>query len=87
MDTGGNQTVLYSFAGGADGNGPNAGVILDSSGNLYGTTTLGGGAANAGTVFKIDTTLHETVLYSFLGVPDGANPLKLGRGIQAGHQQ
>jgi uncharacterized repeat protein (TIGR03803 family) len=75
VDTGGNQTVLYSFAGGADGNGPNAGVILDSSGNLYGTTTLGGGAANAGTVFKIDTTLHETVLYSFLGVPDGANPL------------
>jgi uncharacterized repeat protein (TIGR03803 family) len=75
LDTGGNQTVLHSFGGGADGNGPNAGVILDSSGNLYGTTTLGGGAANAGTVFKIDTTLHETVLYSFLGVPDGANPL------------
>ena len=38
VDTSGNETVLYSFTGGADGAYPNAGVILDSAGNLYGTT-------------------------------------------------
>lgn len=45
-------TVLYSFTGGADGDYPSAGVILDSAGNLYGTTLIGGTFYN-GTVFKI----------------------------------
>ena len=48
-------------------------MIRDSAGNLYGTTT-GGGAANAGVVYKLDTTGQETVLYSFTGGADGANP-------------
>jgi uncharacterized repeat protein (TIGR03803 family) len=74
IDTSGNETVLYSFTGGADGGGPLAGVILDSKGNLYGTTN-GGGASNAGVVFKVDTSGDETVLYSFTGGADGGGPL------------
>jgi uncharacterized repeat protein (TIGR03803 family) len=44
--------VLYSFTGGTDGGEPLAGVIQDSAGNLYGTTS-GGGIDNHGVVFKL----------------------------------
>jgi uncharacterized repeat protein (TIGR03803 family) len=73
VDTSGNYTVLYSFTGGADGSSPNS-LIRDWAGNLYGTTTYGGGAASAGVVFKVDTSGNETVLYSFTGGADGGNP-------------
>jgi uncharacterized repeat protein (TIGR03803 family) len=66
-------TVLYSFAGGADGANPLGGVIQSSDGNFYGTTRAGG-ATNTGTVFKITPAGVETVLYSFVGGTDGANP-------------
>ncbi len=39
-------TDLYDFKGGADGGGPNGGVVLDSEGNLYGTTYFGGTGGN-----------------------------------------
>ena len=67
-------TVLYSFKGGTDGNGPVAGLVLDTTGNLYGTTQLGGSAGN-GVVFKVDTTGAETVLHSFTGKTDGGQPV------------
>ena len=73
LDTSGNETVLYSFTGGADGKNPYAGVIRDSAGNLYGTT-YNGGAAGSGVVYKVDASGHETVLYSFTGGADGGNP-------------
>src|ERR1017187_8717518 len=73
LSTGGQETVLYSFTGGADGGYPYAGVIRDSAGNLYGTTVYGG-PANQGVVYKVDTTGHETVLYSFTGGADGGWP-------------
>lgn len=66
-------TILYSFTNGADGGQPYASLVRDSAGNLYGTTAVGG-ASNFGTVFKVDTTGKETVLYSFGGGADGANP-------------
>jgi uncharacterized repeat protein (TIGR03803 family) len=69
----GKQTVLYSFTGGADGGQPNASVVRDGAGNLYGTT-VGGGASGHGTVFKLDKTGKETVLYSFTGGTDAAAP-------------
>ena len=72
----GTETVLHSFAGGTtDGARPEAGLIMDSAGNLYGTTLVAG-ANQAGTVFKIDlTTGTETVLYSFSdNTTDGADP-------------
>jgi uncharacterized repeat protein (TIGR03803 family) len=72
LDTAGQETVLYTFTGGADGGGPNA-VIRDSAGNLYGTTG-GGGTSGAGVVFKVDAAGHETVLYSFTGGADGGSP-------------
>jgi uncharacterized repeat protein (TIGR03803 family) len=74
LDTTGHETVLYAFTGGADGGQPQAGVIFDSAGNLYGTT-YGGGASRAGVVFKLDTAGHETVLHSFTGGADGYGPL------------
>ena len=52
---------------------PQAGVVRDSSGNLYGTTQ-NGGSSNAGTVFKVDPTGKKTVLYSFTGSTDGGYP-------------
>ncbi len=70
----GQETVLYSFLGGADGAYPRAGLILDAAGNLYGTTSAGG-SADAGVVFKIDATGRETVLYTFTGGADGREPL------------
>jgi uncharacterized repeat protein (TIGR03803 family) len=65
--------VLYSFTNGADGGQPYAALIRDSGGNLYGTTAVGG-ASNFGAVFKLSKTGKETVLHSFSGGTDGANP-------------
>ena len=77
VDALGNETVLYSFTGGADGGGPYAGLVMDSSGNLYGATYEGGGAGNGegyGVVYKLDRTGNETVLYTFASLSDGGNP-------------
>ena len=49
-------------------------MIRDLLGNLYGTTITAAGASGAGVVFKVDTSGHETVLYSFTGGADGAAP-------------
>ena len=73
LDAKGQETVLYSFTGGADGGYPYSGVIRDATGNLYGTTTYGGGA-DLGVVYKVDATGHETVLHSFTGAADGGHP-------------
>jgi uncharacterized repeat protein (TIGR03803 family) len=77
LDTSGQETVLYSFTGGADGSGPLAGVIRDAAGNLYGTTLYGGtgpGYSGIGVVFKVDSSNRETVVYSFPGGADGSGP-------------
>jgi uncharacterized repeat protein (TIGR03803 family) len=73
LDSAGNQTVLYSFPAGTDGTWPKTGVALDSSGNLYGTTAAGG-TYDSGTVYKLDTSGHEKVLYSFMNGADGGYP-------------
>jgi uncharacterized repeat protein (TIGR03803 family) len=76
----GSESVLYAFYGGSDGAYPYAGLILDASGNLYGTTTEGGGSGTGcqgygcGTVFKIAPNGTETVLYAFAGGADGWYP-------------
>jgi uncharacterized repeat protein (TIGR03803 family) len=74
LDITGKEKVLYNFSGAPDGANPEAGVVMDAAGNLYGTTFFGG-ASGDGTVFKLDTAGKETVLYSFSGTPDGANPV------------
>jgi uncharacterized repeat protein (TIGR03803 family) len=76
----GTETVLYSFAGGSDGANPAAGLMIGTDGTLYGTTQYGG-TSNLGTVFqltpptKIGGAWSETVLHSFTGGSDGANPV------------
>jgi uncharacterized repeat protein (TIGR03803 family) len=73
LDPTGAETVLYSFPVAPDGSTPNPGLVHDSAGNLYGTTARGG-SYDAGSVFRIDASGHEAVLYSFTGGTDGANP-------------
>jgi len=74
IDRRGHLTALYLFMGGPDGANPYSTLIRDPSGNLYGTT-WNGGAHAAGTVFKIDPKTNQlTVLYTFTGGADGANP-------------
>ena len=71
------QTVLYRFAGGpGDGAYPWAGVTFDQTGNLYGTTQLGG-AFGYGTIYKLSPSgsgWTETVLYNFQRPQDGGWP-------------
>jgi uncharacterized repeat protein (TIGR03803 family) len=64
------ENRLYSFSNvGGDGNSPQAGVIFDAAGNLYGTTMIGG-SDNVGTVYELtpqaDGTWKEEILHSFL---------------------
>lgn len=69
----GTETVLYAFQGGTDGASPWAVPTMDATGNLYGTTLLGG-VGGVGTVYELVHAKggwHEKVLYSFTGGSDG----------------
>jgi uncharacterized repeat protein (TIGR03803 family) len=79
------QTVLYAFSGGEDGGFPTGGVLVDSVGNVFGTTYYGGTgscsngfATGCGVVFELyespEGTWNEKVLHSFSGPPDGQYP-------------
>jgi len=73
---------LHEFTGGSDGGNPLGGVVIGPNGALYGTTQNGG--ESLGTVFELRPPLtvckailcywNETVLYSFMGLPDGEHP-------------
>lgn len=69
--------LLYSFTGGTDGNEPEAGVVLDSAGNAYGTTCAGG-LYGQGVAYELSPgtggTWTESVLYNFGADSDGACP-------------
>jgi uncharacterized repeat protein (TIGR03803 family) len=73
------ETILYSFRPPASGTGyaPIAGVILDKSGNLYGTTSAGGADCGCGVVYRLthheDDTWTFVVLHRFVNT-DGALP-------------
>jgi uncharacterized repeat protein (TIGR03803 family) len=78
LDPSGKETVLHKFSV-SDGMLPEGGVVLDSAGNLYGTTFAGGTSpscrgSGCGTVYKIDTNGKQTVLYSFSSGSDGGFP-------------
>ncbi len=88
LDKTGRQVWLHNFTG-KNGFGPMAGLFRDAAGNLYGTTVLGGDTNcytfGCGTVFKLDKTGRETVLYEFKGVLDGWFPEALLVGDAAGN--
>ncbi len=82
-NTGGGWTenILYSFSGGQDGANPGSTPVLDTAGNLYGTTYYGGGTGcggiGCGTVFELSpegASWTETLLYRFAGGTDGSCP-------------
>lgn len=74
IDVAGTETTLHSFAGGAsDGCTPLQGLVIDESGNLYGTT-FNCGAYGNGTVFELDSAGKMTILHSFTGGRDGSGP-------------
>lgn len=70
------ESLLYSFKGGSDGSSPISNLVVDSAGNLYGTTSEGGAQCSCGTIFKLTQGANgkwtETIEYRFQGPPDGA---------------
>lgn len=74
IDTSGQESVLHAFDGSPDAAFPEGGLILDPDGDVYGTTVRGG-AADFGAVYKVDPSGNESVLYNFTGGNDGATPL------------
>ena len=84
ITSGGSEKLLYAFSGGNDGLSPDGTLAADSSGNLYGTTGLGGsnancgghvGQAGCGTVFELTTGGSESILHTFSDWrSDGAYP-------------
>jgi uncharacterized repeat protein (TIGR03803 family) len=77
ISTTGDEKVLHNFGGGSDGATPVAGFI-NVNGTLYGTTEYGGGSGcygyGCGTVYSINTSGTERVLYRFDGRSDGSGP-------------
>lgn len=77
IDQSGTESVLYRFQGGSDGQAPSAPMIY-VKGMLYGTTFFGGGSGcnfrGCGTIFKIDPSGTESIVYAFKGGSDGSNP-------------
>ena len=77
----GTENIIYAFGGNKDGAYPLAAVVADKKGNLFGTTTDGGGGTQCivqfggcGTVFEVTAKGKEMILYAFTGASDGANP-------------
>ena len=71
--------MLYSFAtlvGAADGGVPDAGLVMDADGNLYGTTVSGGPQHTSGVVFRLDPSGALHVIYNFGSQSnDGVSPM------------
>jgi uncharacterized repeat protein (TIGR03803 family) len=72
------EQVLHAFGSGKDGSNPYAGVIVDTKGNLFGTTINGGANGFGGIVYELSrtgpTTWTEAILHSFGGSGDGSQP-------------
>jgi uncharacterized repeat protein (TIGR03803 family) len=77
IDSTGNESVVYRFQGGSDGQLPAAGLIVVNN-ILFGTTIFGGGSGcnfkGCGTIFKLHLSGTESIVHSFQGGSDGANP-------------
>jgi hypothetical protein len=79
------EVTVYEFAGGEDGEFPQAGLLSDGNGGFYGTTAYGGtgscvlnGDSGCGTVFhlrRVNGGWQKTTIYNFVGAGDGEYPL------------
>ncbi|PYX31329.1 MAG: hypothetical protein DMG77_07230 [Acidobacteria bacterium] len=67
--------LVYSFAGGSDGEYTDTDLVMDQAGNIYGTSVQGG-LYGGGTVFQVTPAGVHTVLYNFTGGTDGGEPYK-----------
>ena len=65
--------VVHTFTGNSDPSYPKGALIQSADGNFYGTTNSGG-AFYAGTIFRMTRAGKVTVLHSFGGEGDGAEP-------------
>ena len=74
LDSAGQETELFSFPGGNEGEAPRSGVIQDSGGNWYGTTVGLADLQHFGTAYKLDSSGVQTVLQVFTGGADGGHP-------------
>jgi len=83
ISTAGKETILHAFTGKADGNIVNSRLVLDASGNIYGTAAGGGivtgacitqGLHGCGVLFRLSKTGKDTILHSFTDGADGATP-------------
>jgi uncharacterized repeat protein (TIGR03803 family) len=72
--TGRKETVLHAFKGSPDGAFPSAGLFMDSTGNLYGTTGNGGHDTNGGIVFEVGQDGKKRELHTFRGARGGSDP-------------
>jgi len=86
------ETILYRFQGGNDGQGVYGGITFDQAGNIYGTTTNGGGngctGPGCGTVFKLTNSQGqwtESIIHRFDQAGDGIEPLATVTIDQAGN--
>jgi uncharacterized repeat protein (TIGR03803 family) len=72
-----NETILHNFGNGTDGSEPEASLVFDADGSLYGTT-FRGGTDGSGTAFELTPAgggvWNETVLHNFGSGTDGTNP-------------
>jgi uncharacterized repeat protein (TIGR03803 family) len=69
------ERVLYSFQGGNDGSSPTSTLAFGGSGELYGTTSAGGGSCDCGTIFELALPSgSESIVHRFAGGADGAYP-------------
>jgi uncharacterized repeat protein (TIGR03803 family) len=72
------ETVLYSFAANNDGWSPDAPLVIDKAGNLYGTTQFATIYPNGGIVFRLSPEANgpwrEAILHNFTGASDGQTP-------------
>jgi uncharacterized repeat protein (TIGR03803 family) len=79
VNAGGQFSLFHNFVSFRNGTQPLGAMAQDADGNLYGTAGSGGAfkcapGLGCGTVFKIDSSGHETVLYNFTGKADGDGP-------------
>jgi uncharacterized repeat protein (TIGR03803 family) len=67
------ERILYSFKGGSDGSYPTSTLVPYGRSGFVGTTSMGGGSCDCGTVFTLEPG-RERILHAFTGGADGAYP-------------